>query len=130
MNISFEGIGAWSATFANGGVTEGQVVKLSAAGTAAACAAGDAFCGVAGAVRGDVCGVQMGGLVQVKYSGDTVPAVGYTSLTADGLGGVCVPAAPTNTQTAENAETAAADADRYYLVVDVNTADATCVIKL
>lgn len=114
MNISYEGIGAWSVTLAADGVAEGQVVKISAAGTAGACASGDPFCGVVNVVRGGYCGVQLSGLVQVAYSGDTAPAVGYETLAADGSGGVCVPAS----------------GGSGYLVVDVNTTDATCVIKL
>lgn len=128
MNISFEGIGAWCATFLHGGVTEGQVVKLTAAGTVGACAGGDAFCGVAGAVRGDVCAVQLGGLARVKYSGETAPAVGYTRLAADGSGGVCISAAGATAQAEESA--GAADTGAAYLVVDVDAADSTCVIKL
>lgn len=52
MKVSYEGIGAWSATFETADVREGQVVKLSAPRTVSPCAAGDAFCGVAGPVRG------------------------------------------------------------------------------
>ena len=39
MNISYEGIGQWAATFACTDVSEGQVVKVSGSGTVAACAA-------------------------------------------------------------------------------------------
>ena len=63
-------------------------MKLSAPRTVSPCAAGDAFCGVAGPVRGGVCGVQLGGLAEVSYTG-TVPGVGNIGLTADGSGGVC-----------------------------------------
>ena len=88
MKVSYEGIGAWSATFETADAREGQVVKLSAPRTVSPCAAGDAFCGVAGPVRGGVCGVQLGGLAEVSYTG-TVPGVGNIGLTADGSGGVC-----------------------------------------
>ena len=69
MKVSYEGIGAWSATFETADAREGQVVKLSAPRTVSPCAAGDAFCGVAGPVRGGVCGVQLGGLAEVSYTG-------------------------------------------------------------
>ena len=46
MSISYEGIGAWCATFAAGtGAEEGKVVKVSANGTVSKCAANDGFCG-------------------------------------------------------------------------------------
>ena len=112
MKFSYEGIGAWNATFACDGAEEGQVVKLSASDTAAPCDSADAFCGVCISVRGDVCAVQLGGLVQVAYSG-AAPGVGETTLTADGEGGVCA---------AENGQTC--------LVVSVDTAAGTCVIRL
>ena len=87
MNISFEGIGQVCATFLAGGLTEGQVVKLSGNGTAAACAADDPFCGVALCCKDGACTVQVGGFVSVKYSG-TAPAAGWCTLAADGKGGV------------------------------------------
>ncbi len=86
--VSFEGIGAVTATFYAGeGVEAGQVVKLSADATVAGCAAGERFCGVAGAVREGCAPVQVAGLAQVKCEDKTV-AAGYVSLTADGKGGV------------------------------------------
>lgn len=114
MDISFEGIGAWSATFLSDGAAEGQVVKLSAAHTVKNCAAGDAFCGVCGPVRQGVCAVQLGGLACVPYSGETAPAVGMTALAADGSGGVC----------------AAKTGGAAYLVTDVDEDRGVCVIKL
>ncbi len=112
MKFSYEGIGAWSATFACDDAEEGQVVKLSAADTAAPCASADAFCGVCISKRGAVCAVQLGGLAQVTYSG-TAPAVGQAVLTADGKGGVC---------TAQSGQTC--------WVISVDAAAGTCVIKL
>ena len=112
MNVSYEGIGAWSATFETADAREGQVVKLSAPRTVSLCTAGDAFCGVAGPVRGGVCGVQLGGLAEVPYSG-TAPQAGTAVLAADGQGGV---------RTAESG--------RSYLVAAVDEAAGTCVIKL
>ena len=46
MGISYDGIGEWCATFGCGKVKEGDVVKVSANGSADACGAGDSFCGV------------------------------------------------------------------------------------
>ena len=112
MKFSYEGIGAWSATFAAQDVTEGQVVKLSASDTASPCAKGNPFIGVVISQHNGICGVQMGGLAEVPYSG-SAPAVGKVSLTADGKGGVC---------TGESGEK--------YLVVSVDTVRSTCVIRL
>ena len=56
-------------------------------GCVAECAAGEPFCGAAVFAGGDACTVQMGGFVTVGYSG-AAPALGYTALAADGLGGV------------------------------------------
>lgn len=112
MKVSYEGIGAWSATFETADAREGQVVKLSAPRTVSPCAAGDAFCGVAGPVRGGVCGVQLGGLAEVSYTG-TAPGVGNIGLTADGSGGVC-----------------AAESGAEYGVLAVDDSAGRCVIKL
>ena len=90
MNISYEGIGQWAATFACGSVECGQVVKVAENDTAAACAAGDAFTGVVMSVArdGGACTVALGGMVTVSYSGTTAPAAGWAKLSADGEGGV------------------------------------------
>ncbi len=85
--VSFNGIGQWCATFLGETISEGSVVKVSASQTVAACAAGDPFCGVAVAGRDGAVTVQVGGFVTVSYS-DSVPAVGFTGLSADGSGGV------------------------------------------
>ena len=54
MSISYEGIGAWCATFAAGtGAEEGKVVKVSANGTVSKCAANDGFRGVVAAMGRD-----------------------------------------------------------------------------
>ena len=93
MKISYEGMGQWAATFACGDVDVGEAVKVSENDTVAACSADDAFCGVvfAKARTGDACTVQLGGAVEVPYSG-TAPTVGYAALAADGSGGVKVAA--------------------------------------
>ena len=89
MMVSFEGIGQWSATFACTDVQKGQVLKVSGSGEVAKCAAGDRFCGVVNTVGrdGEACGVVLGGMVTVSYTG-SAPAAGWTGLTADGEGGV------------------------------------------
>ena len=87
--VSFEGIGQWSATFACAGVQEGQVVKIGGSGEVAGCADGDRFCGVVNVVGrdGEACGVVLGGMVSVPYTG-SAPAVGWSGLAANGEGGV------------------------------------------
>lgn len=85
--VSFNGIGQWCATFLGEDIPEGSVVKVSEAQTAAACGAGDPFCGVAVAGRDGAVSVQVGGFVTVGYSEGT-PAVGFTGLSANGSGGV------------------------------------------
>lgn len=87
MTVSFEGVGQVCATFMGGGLTEGHVVKLTGSGTVGACAADDAFCGVAVCCKDDACTVQVGGFVSVGYTG-TAPTVGWKALAADGSGGV------------------------------------------
>ena len=88
MNLSYEGIGQWAATFACGDVQEGQVVKISAGDTVAPCSAGDGFCGVvlSKARDGGACSVALGGMVTVPCT--SAPAVGWAKLSADGSGGV------------------------------------------
>ena len=86
MNVSYEGIGQWAATFACSGVSEGQAVKVSGNGTVAACAEnGEASDGVVLSVArdGKACSVAMGGMVTVSYSG-TAPTAGWNTLAADG----------------------------------------------
>ena len=86
--VSFEGIGAVTATFyAGDGVEAGQVVKLSGDAAVDGCAAGERFCGVAGTPREGCAPVQVAGLARVSCEDGTVTA-GYMSLTADGKGGV------------------------------------------
>ena len=53
MNVSYEGIGQWAATFACDGVSAGQVVKVSGNGTVAKCADNDGFEGVVLSVARD-----------------------------------------------------------------------------
>ncbi len=112
MKVSYEGIGQLCATFGcDGAVTEGALVKVSASGKVKACAAGEAFCGVAAAVAkdGTTCSVQLDGFVTVKFSG-AAPAVGYCALCADGSGGV------------------KAGGDKSYLVAAVDGTNATIML--
>lgn len=85
--ISFEDIGAVVATCAvEEGVAGGQVVKLTGNCTVAPCAAGEAFCGMAMEPRNGLAGVQFKGFMTVTCTGEI--AVGWTTLCADGSGGV------------------------------------------
>lgn len=113
MSISFEGVGQVCATFLGSKLAEGQVVKMAGNGTVGACSAGDLFCGVALCCKDDACTVQVGGFVSVAYSG-TAPAVGWSSLAADGNGGVKT----------------AASGGMAYLVTDVDTTAETVTIML
>ena len=114
MKLSYEGIGQWAATFAASQVSEGEVVKVSANGTVAACAAGDGFCGVVQSVSrdGEACTVALGGMVQAAYTG-TAPALGWSGLSANGTGGV-----------------KADSVGHSYLVVDVDSTGGTVTFVL
>ena len=116
MNISYEGIGQWAATFACTDVSEGQVVKVSGSGTVAACAANGVFDGVVLSVGrdGKACSVAMGGMVTVSYTGASAPAAGWNSLAADGSGGVKV----------------VSDGGKSHLAVEVDTTAKTVTIVL
>ena len=85
--ISFGDIGNVAATFfAEEGVKDGQLVKITGNGTVGPCAEGDSFCGVAGQVRKGAVAVQVGGFMQVGVTGEV--ALGRVKLAADGKGGV------------------------------------------
>ena len=85
MNVSFAGFGENIATFETAAaIPAGTPVKMSANGTA--CAAGDAFIGIAVSQRGDFVGVQLKGYRNAAVTG-SVP-VGWAQLVADGSGGV------------------------------------------
>ena len=87
MNVSFAGFGENIATFETAAaIPAGTPVKMSANGTVAACAAGDAFIGIAVSQRGDFVGVQLKGYRNAAVTG-SVP-VGWAQLVADGSGGV------------------------------------------
>ena len=116
MRVSYEGIGQWAATFACGDVGEGQVVKISENGAVDACQTGDSFAGAVLAVGrdGGACTVALGGVVTIRYSGETAPTVGWVNLAADGGGGV----------------TAVSAGGRSYLALDVDSAAKTVTFVL
>ena len=87
MDISFQGIGEWAATFTGSGLEKGQVVKPGGGGAALPCGDGENFCSVALQCGGGLCAVQLGGLARVRCSGE-VPAPGFVRLAGDGEGGV------------------------------------------
>ena len=86
--VKYDSIHSDLVTFAAaGGLTAGSVCKVTANDTVGACSAGDAFCGVAGPVRGGMTGVQLHGYVKLPYTG-AAPTVGMGALAANGSGGV------------------------------------------
>ncbi|WP_295583054.1 hypothetical protein [uncultured Oscillibacter sp.] len=115
MRVSYEGIGQWAATFTCAQAAEGEVVKISGSGAVSPCGDGDGFCGMVVSVGrdGGACAVALGGMVTAGYSGDSVPALGWTGLSADGSGGV-----------------KAAAGGRSYLVVDVDESGKTVTFVL
>lgn len=86
-SISYEGVGQMMATFQCGETVKmGQVVKVSANGTVAPCAAGERIAGMAVVVRDGFASVQLSGFIAVKAAG--VSATGWVKLSADGSGGM------------------------------------------
>ncbi len=113
MNVAFDGIHETVVTMAAESTAEaGQVVKISANGTVAACGAGDPFFGLALSLRDGAAAVQIGGFMTVSCASGC-PALGPVTLAADGNGGVKTAASGTLAQ-----------------VVAVDTADLTAVIYL
>lgn len=89
MAISFKAIGQQQVSFLAASTAEaGKVCKMSASGTVDVCAAGDTFCGMITSVRSGIACVSLAGYMELPYSGDDAPAVGYSNLAADGAGGV------------------------------------------
>lgn len=112
MNVSFEGIGHVSATFAADTVKVGAVCKMAQNGKVAGCQDGEDFCGKIESVRKGFAGVQLHGFAEVSYSG-TELNVGRSILAADGKGGV-----------------KSHTAGKSYLIVSVDTASKTAIIEL
>lgn len=82
MNISYEGIGQWAATFACDHLAEGELVKISANGTVSTCSDGESFCGMVLSTARDglACSVALGGMITAGYSGESAPALGWSTL--------------------------------------------------
>lgn len=131
MSISFEGIGEVTATFLaeeDSKVEPGNVVCLTGNDQVGLGTAGTVPCGVAATVAEDGCiGVVISGLAEVTYSGDSAPTAGWNNLAADGKGGVKVADAGTN---AQSAGSTGSQTGHPYLVVSVDTAGKTAVVKL
>lgn len=91
MKVSFEGIGETVVTFYNdtsSPAAVGDPVKISGNGEVSACADGDKFCGICIFADDEYAAVQMKGYIKLAYSGETAPAVGFSTLAADGNGGI------------------------------------------
>lgn len=111
MNISYQSIGQVCATFMAYDTQAGQVVKMFSNDIVGPCQAGEDFIGVLLHQRGNTATVQTDGFVEVPFSGSS-PDAGWTSLCADGNGGVKV------------------GGERKYLVVTTNTATNMLTLKL
>lgn len=107
MKVSFEGVGEQILSFnKSSGVIKGSLVKLSANGTVAVCAAGSKFAGVCINADDSFADVKTAGYVELGYTGDA-PTVGYANLAA------------------ASANTVKADVSgREYLIIKVDTAAA------
>lgn len=107
--ISFNGFSENCLTFkATAKIDKGVPVCISDNETVKTCAANDVIIGVAVSGSDDAVGVQMTGYVELHYSGQTAPALGYTALKADGNKGVT------------------AGGSRSYTVVKVDTVNKVC----
>lgn len=116
MKVSFEGIGETVVTFYNDTLSPaaaGDPVKISGNGEVCECANADKFCGICVFADGEFAAVQMKGYVKLAYSGETAPALGFSTLAADGNGGVCVNSSGVT-----------------YLVIDVDTTNGTAGVML
>ena len=89
--VSFDEVGAVTATFLTGGMVRvGDVVEMAGDDSVSLCNSGLRFCGQALSAAGDgYAAVQLRGAVTVKYSGAKMTA-GWQELTGDGYGGVRV----------------------------------------
>ena len=107
MSVSFGGFNSNTATFkTEANLEKGCPVKISESNTVAACANGEAFCGIAINSDNGYASVQLSGAVTAVYSGNA-PEVGYSKLASDGTG------------------VKAADSGREYLVIAVDEAATT-----
>ena len=114
MEISFEGIGQVAATFmVEGDIQPGMAVALTADGTVGLGKDGDGICGKVLSTKNGMAAVQISGMAKVGYSG-TAPAIGHATVGVDGNGKI-------KTVTSGGLGC---------MIVSVNTADRTAVIKL
>ncbi len=82
MSISFKGFNEQVLTFkTEAELAAGTLVTMSDNGTVAACANGDKIIGVVLCCRDNLASVQVGGYINVPYSG-TAPKVGYCGISA------------------------------------------------
>ena len=113
MEFSYEGIGQVTATFAAGkDIEPGMAVAITANGTVGLGADGGKLCGVVLTAHNGMAAVQIGGMVEVAYTG-TAPTVGWSALALNGAGAV---------KTASGGVSC--------LVAAVDTVGGTAVIKL
>ena len=113
MEFSYEGIGQVVATFAAGeGVEPGMTVAVIDSGTVGIPSGGAELAGKVLAVNGDCCAVQVGGFMELAYTGET-PTVGGSTVSCDGQGGIWV-----------------GQGSRPCLIVHVDEDKQTAVIKL
>lgn len=89
MAISFKAIGQQQVSFLAASTAEaGKVCKMSGNGTVDVCAAGENFCGMITSVRSGIACVSIAGYMELPYSGEDAPTLGYCALAADADGGV------------------------------------------
>ncbi len=85
MKVAFDGIGENMVTFEANGVKAGDLVKVSAQGTVAPCAAsGDVPLGLARGVREGLCGVQTQGYMRAPCASGVTVGFGLFACGADG----------------------------------------------
>lgn len=87
MNNSYEEIGHLSVTFPTDGCTVGKACTMNSYGLVRDCAEGEAVLGMTESRYGNQAAVQIGGFVEISYSGET-PETGYKKMVADGIGGM------------------------------------------
>lgn len=103
MRVSFNGFDERLLTLeSDGAIKKGGLVKMSGSGRVTLCNDGDNFIGIAVNSEEDACSVQLGGYINMPYSG-TAPGVGYARLACDASGKICT-----------------AESGREYLVLDVD----------
>ena len=90
MEFSYEGIGQVVATFAaEEGVEPGMAVAVIENGTVGVPSGGAELAGKVLAVNGDCCAVQVGGFMELAFTGES-PTVGWNTIACDGEGGIWV----------------------------------------